>query len=80
METYKKDVILEQSGMLVLEHLPFERGEYVQVIVIRVPKPVQEAVDDSYPLRGTVLRHLSSHRGYDDPFAPVAESEWEVLQ
>jgi hypothetical protein len=26
----------------------------------------------SFPLRGTVLR-------YDDPFAPVAESEWEAL-
>lgn len=25
------------------------------------------------PLQGTVLR-------YDDPFAPVAESEWEALQ
>lgn len=73
METYKKDVILEQSGTLVLEHLPFERGEYVQVIVMRVPKPVQESVDDSCPLRGTVLH-------YDDPFAPVAESEWEALQ
>jgi hypothetical protein len=27
----------------------------------------------SFPLHGTVLR-------YDDPFAPVAESEWEALQ
>lgn len=28
---------------------------------------------DASPLRGTVLR-------YEDPFAPVAESEWEALQ
>ena len=73
METYKVDTVLEQSGTLILEQLPFQVGEHVQVIVMRVPKPAPEATVAAYPLHGTVLR-------YDNPFAPVAESEWEALQ
>lgn len=73
MEVYKVDAVLEQSGILILEQLPFQVGEHVEVIVMRVPKPKQEATAAAYPLRGTVLR-------YDDPFAPVAESDWDALQ
>ena len=73
MEIYKVDTVLKQSGTLTLKQLPFKVGEHVEVIVMPIPRPVREAVAAAYPLRGTVLR-------YDDPFAPVAESEWEALQ
>ncbi len=73
MEIYKVGTVLEQSGTLTLKQLPFQVGEHVQVIVMRVPKPAQEATAAACSLHGTVLR-------YDDPFAPVAESEWEALQ
>ncbi len=73
METYKISTVLKQSGTLILEQLPFQVGEYVKVIVMRVPKPAQQATDAAHPLHGTVLH-------YDDPFAPVAESEWDALQ
>ena len=73
MQVYKVGTVLEQSGTLILKQLPFQVGEHVQVIVMRVPKPAQQATTDAYPLHGTVLR-------YDDPFAPVAESAWEALQ
>jgi hypothetical protein len=73
MEVYKVDAVVEQSGTLILEQLPFQVGEHVEVIVMRVPKLAREATVADHPLRGTVLR-------YDDPFAPVAEFEWEVLQ
>ncbi|MEA3396311.1 MAG: hypothetical protein U9R05_02505 [Chloroflexota bacterium] len=71
MEIYKVATVLKQSGTLTLEQLPFKVGEHVEVIVMPAPRPVREAA--AYPLHGTVLR-------YDDPFAPVAESEWEALQ
>lgn len=72
MEAYKIDVVLKQNGTLVLKQLPFKRGEHVEIIVIPAAEQKQEAAD-AHPLRGTVLR-------YDDPFAPVAEAEWETLQ
>ncbi|MBN1875010.1 MAG: hypothetical protein JXA33_12330 [Anaerolineae bacterium] len=70
---YKAEAVVKQSGTLVLEHLPFQVGDCVEVIVTRVSKLPQPSVVEAYPLRGTVLR-------YDDPFAPVAESDWEILQ
>ena len=73
MEAYKAETVGKQSGTLVLEHLPFQAGDYVEVIVMHVSTLPQQFVVEDYPLRGTVLR-------YDDPFAPVAESEWEALQ
>jgi len=69
MEAYKVKAVLKQNGTLVLEQLPFQTGEHVEVIVIRLSHPAQEDASVDYPLRGTVLR-------YDDPFAPVAESDW----
>ena len=72
MEAYKVDAVLKQNGILVLKQLPFKRGEHVEVIVIPATEQKQE-VAEATPLRGTVLR-------YDDPFAPVAEAEWEALQ
>ncbi len=73
METYKVSTVLKQSGTLILEQLPFQVGEYVKVIVMRVPKPARQATDTAYPLHGTVLH-------YDDPFVPVVESEWDTVQ
>ncbi len=73
MEIYKVDTVLKQSGTLTLKQLPFKVGEHVEVIVMPAPRPAREAAAAAYPLHGTVLR-------YDDPFASVAESEWEALQ
>ncbi|MBN1486840.1 MAG: hypothetical protein JW981_04310 [Anaerolineae bacterium] len=73
MEAYKVEVVLKQSGTLVLEELPFQVGEQVEVIVVRVSDPVQKISAETLPLQGTVLR-------YDAPFDPVAESEWEALE
>lgn len=39
----------------------------------QVVRMTEEEQKERYPLRGTVIR-------YDDPTAPVAEDDWEVLQ
>ena len=48
---------------------PAERRQY------EPGQSVQErhALESQYPLYGTIVR-------YDDPFAPVAQSDWEALQ
>ncbi len=68
MEAYRVETVVRQSGTLILERLPFKVGEHVEVIVLPTPAPTQEVTATAYPLHGTVVR-------YDDPFAPVAESE-----
>ena len=72
MQAVKIETILEKDGMIALDKLPFRAGARVEIIVIESPEP-PEPVSSSYPLRGTVMR-------YDDPFEPVAESDWEALR
>ncbi len=66
---HRIEVILSEDGKLALEHLPFRAGQTVEVIVL----PVSRVVAPSPALRGTVLR-------YDQPTAPVAETDWSALQ
>ncbi|MBN1891005.1 MAG: hypothetical protein JW850_23615 [Thermoflexales bacterium] len=73
MQEYKVDITLRKAGALVLDKLPFQAGDYVQVIVRRISQLRPNLPELQYPLRGTVLR-------YDDPFAPVAEMDWEALR
>ncbi len=71
LQAHRVEITLIEDGTLVLEHLPFQAGETVEVIVLTnafLP-PSQE---DRYPLRGTSIEYL-------DPLEPVAEQDWEVL-
>ena len=62
---------LELDGTLTLDHLPFQAGQRVEVIVAAISAAVPE---DDFPLRGSVLR-------YDDPFGPACPLEdWEALK
>ena len=71
------ETTLTQDGKLILDQLPFRAGETVEVIVLTNPaaQPVEShaSPEDRYPLRGTVIE-------YHNPFEPVAEADWEVLQ
>ena len=71
METYHAEVTISEDGKLVMTDLPFHAGETVEVIVR--PQVSSETSDKDYPLRGTTYQHI-------DPFAPVAEDDWDVLQ
>ena len=63
------DAVLSEDGKLSLDHLPFQAGQAVEVIVL--PKNVPHVPDSG--LRGMVVR-------YDRPTEPVAEGDWDVLQ
>lgn len=77
MQAHKVEVILSENGTLVLEGLPFQAGEAVEVIILQqsASKPQQQSEVNLYPLRGQ-----QPYR-YDDPFEPAtALEDWEALQ
>lgn len=68
--THRVEAVLAEDGKLSLDHLPFQAGQAVEVIV----RPVRSTgAAPTPPLPGTILR-------YDDPFEPVAEGDWSALQ
>lgn len=71
LQAHRTETTLTQDGQLTLDHLPFRAGETVEVIVL-TNLPASPAQDRDL-LHGTVTKYL-------DPFEPVAEADWEVLQ
>ncbi|MDB9519989.1 hypothetical protein PN466_23875 [Roseofilum reptotaenium CS-1145] len=57
MNAYKLTAILKEDGTLLLEGLPFEAGEAVEVIILEQSKELTVSPNSSgqYPLQGTVL-------------------------
>lgn len=66
---YRMEAVLSEDGKLLLDHLPFRAGQRVEVIVLGVG----QVPSTGQSLRGMVLR-------YDQPTAPIAESDWDALQ
>jgi hypothetical protein len=65
---HRIEAVLSEDGKLLLDRLPFQAGQAVEVIVL----PVTRGTPLGHQLRGTVLR-------YDQPTAPVAETDWDAL-
>ncbi|MEH2235856.1 hypothetical protein [Nostoc sp.] len=73
MKAHRIETKLTKNGTLILENLPFQAGEAVEIIILETQTRPQEA--NLYPLRGK-----QTYR-YDDPFEPAVPLEdWEVLQ
>jgi hypothetical protein len=71
MQIYRVEATVSSDGTLTLKKIPFQAGDRVEVI-LRGCQPARRG-DGCYPLRGTPIR-------YADPFASVAEDDWEALQ
>ena len=72
METVRIEAIVQRNGRLIIDYLPFDEGEVVEVVVSDAKGLV--SVTDVNPLKGSVLK-------YDDPFGPaVSLEDWEVLK
>ena len=63
--------ILEKDGTLTLEELPYQKGDQVEVTILPTSSPSK--IENSYSLRGTVIR-------FETPTDPVADSEWEAAE
>jgi len=70
LQAHRIEKTLTQNGTLTLDHLPFQAGETVEVIVF--PNPLPPLSSDPYSLRGTPIQ-------YQDPMGSVAEQDWEAL-
>lgn len=71
METLRVEKVIQPNGTIILENLPFDEGETVEIIIL---KPDAGSEKGSYSLRGTVYK-------YENPFEPAVPAEdWEALK
>jgi hypothetical protein len=69
MRMFYTEAVLQDDGTLMLERLPFSKGEAVDIYI-----EAHERRDvDRTALRGSVL-------SYEQPFEPVAQEEWAANQ
>ncbi len=72
MERIQVEAIVQQNGRIVIDDLPFDEGEKVEVIVREADSSDHKRREN--PLKGTLIK-------YDDPFEPaVPPEDWEALQ
>ena len=71
LQAHRVETTLTQDGTLVLDRLPFQPGEAVEVIILTNIKTLP--AQNRSALYGTVIE-------YQDPFEPVAEADWDALQ
>lgn len=64
MDAYKTTARIEADGELRLSDLPFQAGDEVEIILLRLEPTRREAL---YPIRGLPIR-------YDDPTEPALSS------
>ena len=70
MQAHRTKAIVAEDGSLTVDRLPFPAGKSVEVVVF--PAKDETAREQRFPLRGTPVR-------FENPTAPVAESDWEIL-
>jgi hypothetical protein len=71
LQAHRVETTVGQDGTLTLNHLPFQAGEAVEVIIL--PRPASPKPENLYPLRGSRVR-------YDDPLQPVAADDWNAAR
>jgi len=69
IQAFRLETSLKQNGTLTLDDLPFQAGDFVEVIVL--PQPNPSSTNASYPLRNLPIK-------YDRPFDSVDESDWNA--
>lgn len=71
MQAQWRETIVGQHGKLVLEGLPFQPGQPVEVLV--VSKSLLPATAEHKSLQNSVLE-------FREPFEPVAGEDWDALK
>lgn len=70
MQAYRIETTLQKDGTLTLQHLPFQAGEPIEIIILARSSEVQPS--NQYSLRGTAIH-------YAEPTEPVAQSDWGAV-
>ena len=72
MNTHRIETSLTENGKLVLQNLPFNKGDDVEIIILE--RNSAKIASESHPLKGTVI-------SYEDPFEPtIAAEDWDSLK
>jgi len=69
MSTYKLKATVTSDGKLILNNLPFQAGDKVEVTV----REQSLATANRYPLRETTVKYIA-------PFDSVDEDAWAMLK
>ena len=71
MELHQIHKTVSPDGTIVLDDLPFEAGDEVNVTIVKATKFDPK---NPYPLRGTPYR-------YEDPFSPlISPDDWKPFE
>ena len=70
MSEYRVVAVLTEDRKLVLDDLPFQAGDAVEVVIVE--RHGLKTGKERYPFHGVPIQ-------YERPFDPVAEDDWEVL-
>jgi hypothetical protein len=70
VQAYRVETTIEKDGSVTLQHLPFQAGSSIEVIVLA------RVADDSFG-----EHHLLRDQPVllTDPFEPVALEDWEAM-
>ena len=71
MNAHRVETVIRRDRTVLLEDLPFEAGESVEVIISQCSS--EDKTKERYPLRGTSVKYV-------DPTKPVAGGDWNVSQ
>ncbi len=72
MNAHRIETSLTENGKLVLQNLPFNKGDEVEIIILE--RNYTKIAPKSHPLKGTVI-------SYEDPFeSATAAEDWDVLK
>ena len=71
MQAYRLETRLTQNSTLVLQSLPFQAGELVEVIIL--VKTPTSPTRKRYSLRGLPVTYIN-------PTEPVAQADWGVMR
>ena len=71
MNAHHVETTLVKDGTLVLEGLPFQAGDSVEVIILT--RSSKSTSKNHYPLHGAPII-------YEDPTEPVALGDWDALK
>ncbi len=73
MEAIHVETTVQTNGRVIVENLPFDEGDTVEITVREKERTPGEKTNP-YPLRGAAYR-------YDDPFSPIVPlQDWEALK
>ena len=73
MEAVRIETTVQPNGRVVVENLPFDEGDKVEIIILEAKEEISDQ-HEPYPLRGTAYK-------YEDPFSPLISLEdWQPFK